>query len=1419
MGSINRFRGATLRFRLATTAGNTIKKIMGVTLLLLFILPAYLLAQNEGLQFERIGREQGLTASSVLSIMQDHQGFMWFGTTDGLFRFDGYGMTVYKHGPSDSTSLGNNYIWTLLEDADGTIWVGTSSGGLNRFVRENEQFIRYRHDPKNPNTISSDVVLSLCQDSNGALWADTFQGLNKIDPERREITRFEHNPEDSASLSPYWIFSVFEDDEGSLWLGTEGGLSRLDVQTGKFEHFVDYFRDPARMGVNRTTAAMIDPAGTVWMGSFEGLHRFDRITRRFSPFYSGVGITSLMQERSGILWIGTATHLLRFDPKTNQKDKFFHQANNPYSLSNNRIQCVYQDRTGALWFGTENGVNRLDREQQPFRHLVHNPEDTNSLSSNRIADIHAGRSGAIWVANWGNQGIAIDKIDGETKQVFRNLPGLQREDLKPGKGIYHLFEDRSGKLWVSMDGLGRYDPKHGQFTLFLHDSNDPHSLIVNDLECTYEDRTGRLWVATYHYGPTDASKFDRNQRRFTHINLVPENQASFSPKNGIASISEGQSGRLWFATKGDGIFLLNPGSNEFIRMTHDPGNPNSLSHNWVKIVHEDRQGTLWAAPWMSGLTKYDPETGQFTVYTEADGLPGSDITTMVEDDRGHLWLTTQYALSRFDPRTETFKNFDRDDGLINDGFQSWHASAKSQTGELFFGDRNGIDYVHPDSIRDNPHIPPVVFTKFVRYNSSEASGQAIVEKGVSEKRRFDLTHEDHTLTFEFAALNYRAPHKNQYAYKLEGFHDDWIHLGNKHEVTLTNLDPGEYTLRVKGSNNDGVWNEAGASLVINISPPWWQTGWAYAVYVILFGLALYGLRRFELRRTQLKNELERKDFEAQKLQEVDRMKSRFFADISHEFRTPLTLMLGPVEKILPAIENKERREDLRVMQRNARRLQRLVEQLLDLSRIEARRMPLRAQQADIVPKIKEWAASFVSLAESKNISLNLHFPEQPIIAYFDAEKLEKIVYNLLSNAFKFTPEGGTVIVDLGFGNADFDAKQQEAPAIRNPQSEIDENRTFIQITVKDTGIGIAKDHLPHIFDRFYRASEALTGEQGGTGIGLALAKEFVELHHGKIRVESEPGKGSTFTVLLPLGRDHLSDDEIVDSVSSDQYPVISDQDSVSSNEQPATSIQQHASSDKYPATSTERPLVLIVEDNDDMRRYLRNSLNPDFEIVEAENGEAGFQVACKKTPDLIVSDVMMPVMDGFALCEKLKTDQRTSHIPVILLTARAGQEDKLEGLEIGADDYLTKPFDARELQVRVKNLIAQRQRLRERFSREITVQPKDITVTSIDEKFLQQALDTVEENISDSDFQIDQFCRAIGMSRSTLNRKLRALTGLSTNVFIRTLRLKRAAQLLEKKSATIVEIAYEVGFNNPSYFAECFREQFGKSPSEWGKNG
>jgi signal transduction histidine kinase/DNA-binding response OmpR family regulator len=553
----------------------------------------------------------------------------------------------------------------------------------------------------------------------------------------------------------------------------------------------------------------------------------------------------------------------------------------------------------------------------------------------------------------------------------------------------------------------------------------------------------------------------------------------------------------------------------------------------------------------------------------------------------------------------------------------------------------------------------------------------------------------------------------------------------------------------------------------------------------------------ELERARLKQELELEHLQAEKLQEIDRVKSRFFANISHEFRTPLTLILGPLEKLLAENVQEPVKKQYRLMLRNGRRLLRLINQLLDLARLEAGSMSLKARQENIVQLLKGIVLSFSSLAERKQITLKFHASEESIIVYVDRDKLEKIVSNLLSNAFKFTPEGGKISVQLTVNSDQLTANQLYTDHC-------------LLITVEDTGIGIHPDKLEKIFDRFYQADDSYTREQEGSGIGLALTKELVELHHGEIYVISEIGKGSTFIVRLPLGKEHLKQEEVVEEVFSDQFSVISEQGVDSPSIQPSIdpSIQAQATSD-------QQPVLLIVEDNADVRAYIRDYLDEDYQIIEAVDGNEGFEEAVRVVPDLIISDVMMPKIDGYELCRKLKTDERTSHIPVILLTARAGGESKVEGLETGADDYIIKPFDARELQVRVKNLIEQRRKLRECFRKEITLQPKAIAITSMDEQFLQKAMAAVEQNLSDAEFSTDEFARQVAMSRSQLHRKLYALTGQSTHEFIRAYRLHRAAQLLQHRAGTVSEICYDVGYNSLSHFAKAFREQFGQSPSEF----
>jgi signal transduction histidine kinase/DNA-binding response OmpR family regulator len=885
---------------------------------------------------------------------------------------------------------------------------------------------------------------------------------------------------------------------------------------------------------------------------------------------------------------------------------------------------------------------------------------------------------------------------------------------------------------------------------------------------------------------------------------------------------------------------------EFTRYLSNPSDSNTLSDNAVYVIYEDTliaRNTLWIGT-RNGLNRFDVEHETFTRYTEQNGLPNNTIAGILSDRRGNLWISTFHGLAKlvlspanggvnsaegFDPRIETFRNYHPSDGLQSYEFNQ-RACYEGKDGTLYFGGINGLNFFHPDSIRDNPHVPPVMLTDFQIFNNSvKPRSDAPLKQSISITEQITLSYKHSVFSFEFAALDYTAPERNQYAYKLEGFNDKWIDLGTRRFVTFTNLDPGEYVLRVKGSNNDGVWNEDGASLKIIISPPPWKTWWAYTLYV-LFGLGLvYVFRRFEMSKIKLAHDLKLQRLEAQKLHEVDQIKSRFFANISHEFRTPLTLILGPLERLLAGDWQGNPHEQYGLMHRSAKRLLHLINQLLDLSKLEEGSMPLRAKPENLIHLLKFIVASFASLAERKQILLRLDasaLPKsdgsevEPLVVYLDRDKFEKCMNNLLANAIKFTPAGGEVSVAVavaGGSDQNGDGRGEKGEGRRvmgekrlSPIAFRPSHFTFVQIAIKDTGIGIPADQLDKIFDRFYQVADERTSththKREGTGIGLALTKELIELHRGKIHVESELGKGSTFIVRLPLGKEHLKPEEIVEA--SDQSSVASDQLPVSGVEHPASSIQDQASCD-------EQQVILIVEDNLDMRVHIRDLLHQSYRIIDAGDGTEGLEKAAAAIPDLIISDVMMPEMDGFEFCRRIKTDERTSHIPVILLTARASERSKLEGLETGADDYLTKPFNANELRIRANNLIEQRRQLRERFSREVTLQPKDIAITTADELFLQRVMAIIDKHLSDPDFSVEAFAQEFRMSRVQLHRKIKALTDQSPREFIRTLRLRAAAKLLEQGKFTVTEIAYEVGFNNLSYFAKCFREEFGVLPSEY----
>jgi signal transduction histidine kinase/DNA-binding response OmpR family regulator len=643
---------------------------------------------------------------------------------------------------------------------------------------------------------------------------------------------------------------------------------------------------------------------------------------------------------------------------------------------------------------------------------------------------------------------------------------------------------------------------------------------------------------------------------------------------------------------------------------------------------------------------------------------------------------------------------------------------------------------------------------------------------------------------------------------MKGIDPDWVYTdATRRFVTYTNLDAGEFIFRVKGSNNDGLWNEDGISVKVIILPPWWKTNWAYTIYIIFLGFIIFGFWRFQINRLQMKQRLEMQNFEAEKLREVDKLKSHFFANISHEFRTPLTLIKGPVKQMLDSESRRNIKEQFKMILRNSDRLLGLINQILDLSKVESGEINLKVQKTDLVKYLKGLVLSFSSLAERRKISLKLDLESNSIIGYVDHEKLEKIVNNLLSNAFKFTPENGKINVNVKTPND----KIQMTNQITFPNSQLQVSKSnFIEIAVSNSGSGIPENRLDKIFDRFYQADDKYKKDSEGTGIGLALTKELVDIYRGEISVTSMPYETTTFKVILPIEEELFNADEIVEAETKD---LISESiEETSKFDIESAKIEKTELISKYDKSA---PLLLIVEDNPDVTNYIFSFLENEYRIITAENGNIGLKKTIDKYPDLVISDVMMPEMDGFELCQKIKSDERISHIPVILLTAKADMDSRIKGLEFGADDYIKKPFEADELKARSVNLIEQRKRLKDKFARLADHQPNELAITSTDEKFLNKLMKVFEENISDPSFSTEKCAKEVGMSRMNLNKKLRALTSQSTHEFIRTLRLKRAAQLLKKAAGNVSEIAYNVGFNNTSHFAKAFRQQFGQSPSKF----
>ena len=1356
-------------------------------------------AQLNDIKFSHLDIEDGLSNNQVNTIMKDRSGFMWFGTMSGLNRFDGYDFKVFRHIAGDPTSLSDSYIEDIQEDRLGRLWIKTRKG-LNMYDPKTEKFTSHPNMLSKKTPIDPMTVNSILCDENGIFWtAFKGAGLYKIifdeNRDSTEISIIERQPGDTSSLYSNDISDIQTDHSGNIWLvHSDGMLEKLNSRTHEVEYSNNYLSSLYN-GKTFSYRLFTDTDNDIWIYAVDdakGVFYFNGKNKKFihlntkSNYKLSTDIIKggLEEDDNGMIWIGTDHGGINMLDKRDFKITYlYHDNTNPFSVSQNVISCINKDNMGTMWVGTfKKGISYYRQGIFNFKLFKHSVSDTNSLPFNDIHCFEEDHKGNLWIGTNGGGLIYFDRkrITFKRYQHNENDPNSLSSDV-----IISLELDSKNNLWIGTfyGGLNKFDGK--KFTRFTYNNHVNRSIASDKIWLLHEDFKGTLWVGTLGAG---LDTLNQETGEFTHFKKTGGNSIH---SDFITDIEESQNGDLWIGSS-YGIDHYDRKKNKFTHIVTDPDNPNSLSNFNVNCILENSQGNLWVGT-RDGLNFYDKTNSSFKVFRTEDGLPDNAILTILEDTKGNLWLGTSnglsYMLLEGTPATRDFRyrfiNYDNQDGLQGREF-NFGAAYKTRDGQLFFGGPNGMN-VLSEEISLNTQVPEVAFTNFQVFNKSvkigqELNGRVLLEKSITYTDQVALKHSENIFSIEFAGLDFFQPLKSKYAYMLEGFNNDWLITGGDfRKVTYTNLDPGSYTFKVRASNGEGYWRDEIKSLKIVISPPFWKTPLAFVIYGIFIIGALLLARTILLERERMKHKLELERQESERVHELNMIKTRFFTNVSHELRTPLSLIIAPIEKLIKTIHNRDQQQQMIVMQRNAKRLLNLVNQLLDFRKMEVQKFKLNPCNADIIRFIKETSESFIDLSESNDIQFEIKTSVSQLVMSFDQDKMEKIIFNLLSNAFKFTPQNGAITVNIDVFNATASKKQ-------------------LSIKVMDSGIGIPKDKLDKIFDRFFQNTVQGAMMNPGSGIGLALTKEFVELHGGSIYVNSQPNEGSTFIVTIPVTTNHPIHKSLPTS-------TISKKDGLSND----------IFSDKGPIhqVGDQKQVVLLVEDNDDFRFYLKDNLKSNYTIVDVSNGKDGWEKVLAINPKLIVSDIMMPVMDGLELCAKVKGDLRTRHIPVILLSAQAEADDMIRGFETLADDYITKPFNFEILQSRIKNLIAVRKSLD--VHEKVELKPSEIMVKSVEADMVRKITGIIEANIDNVNFSVEELSRELGMSRVNLYKKLLAITNKTPIQYIRHIRLKRATQLLSQSQITVAEVAYQVGFNNPKNFTKYFKEAYNILPSKYAK--
>ena len=1348
-----------------------------------------LAVESQTRRFKHLTSADGISQSEVYSFLEDSRGFIWFGTVDGLNRYDGYDIEIFSTSIDDPHSLSNNTVRSLAEDKFGRIWIGTDNG-LNVYDPKTELIYQIKINivekrfPVWSLYIQNDYLLV---GSAHGLWRTKIEpgDIETIEPEFSEIKDFNSN-----SNAYSFIRSIVKCKSGGLWIITANNLSRIVFQEGTSDPVV--FEDLVFSNFRNQRVAAEDSEGNLWIASTEdGLLRYNPATREADYFNSSVTAggpssdkcSSLATDRDGNLWVGTLDKGLNFikSEDLNNDEIYFetiqNEPFNPNNLNSNLVYSLYVSDDNLLWVGTIGaGVNIYNPEQKKFTHYQFGDLNGELSNSNFVRSVYVDDNNRIWTGTHGNGLFLFNRVENK----FHKL-GFETQSVF----FIHPYKENK-KLICCSSGLFLVDLVNRKLKILSSYQNEAVFNVT-------KGNDGMYWVATL----TGLARIEiAGDQIITGTKYTIETDPAISDNN-IRVLFYDNNNTLYAGTEGGGLNIISLNKNyypEEVQVYQKSNDPHSISNNYIRAIIEDSSQTIWIGTYQ-GLNKLvrDSITGEvsFIRYTKKDGLPNSMIQLIAEDDGGNLWIGTNGGLLKFDPDTERFINFTVEDGLQSNEF-SEHTVYKKPDGEIIIGGINGINTFYPEEITVSGLSPETTITGFYLFNEKISALEKIgrkapLQKGITLVDSISLLPRQKNIGFEFSAMIYPNAEKIKYAYMLEGFDENWNYTeaGNR-IASYTNLRHGKYIFKVKSTNSDGVWENSSKEIFVHIKTPFAYTWFAYVIYVLIAILIFVYFSHYTIIRYTTKKKLLLEKNHNEKLHELDLLRTKFFINISHDLRTPITLIRGPLDVLL---QNKKLSNDvnekLQLIKRNVKRLNYLIEQLLDVRKAESGTLTAKLNTEDIVAFTKEEITHFSYAVKQKGLILNVVTDSEKIPAGFDRAMLSKVYFNIISNAIKFTDKGKIEII---------------IKRVDSSEQEITRNapfKSYIKVEIRDSGKGISKEQNEKIFDRFYQGKN-----QSGTGYGIGLShtKELIDAHRGYIEVRSKEGAGTTIRFFLPNVEDAHSGD--VSSAASTEDMYVN------------AEIPTKTADDEKPLSDTAKT-ILIVEDNADMRGFIKSQLIKEYNVIEAADGLEGLKQANDHLPDLIVCDVMMPNMDGIEMCDKIKSDIETSHIPLVLLTAKVDLETKYDGIKTGADDYIPKPFEMEYLSIRIKNLLESRERLRQKFQKSNTLEPSAVTVTSVDEKFLTSLMEAINEGISDSDFLVSSLESKMGMSHANFYRKVKSLTGQSGHELLMSMRMKRAYQILsDNKGIRVAEVAYMVGFQNPNYFGRCFKKMYGKSPTE-----